>query len=508
MADEKTCPECSAPLAAGAPEGLCRVCLLKLGLESNTIAPTDAELLARWAPPEPASLAPKFPDLEILELLGRGGMGAVYKARQKSLDRLVALKILPPEVGQDADFTERFAREAQAMARLNHPHIVAIHDFGQNKGLFFFVMEYVDGLNLRQLLNAERMAPREALAIVPQICDALQYAHDQGIVHRDIKPENVLLNRQGQVKIADFGLAKLVGVDSSNGAKERILGTPQYMAPEQVERPAEVDHRADIYSLGVVFYQMLTGELPTKRMDPPSKKVVIDVRLDEVVLRALQKDPQRRYQQVSEVKTQMEAIASNPPPADNAPYVSLRAPLKSSRGWYTTPEYMATSYGGFVWRKGTGELALYDDRLVFTEGWQRTEISFASLQELGLARGPRWISPLGHQLVSVIYDEKGQCKTLLFMPGTAWFRTAGDTKLYAEEWILTILEIVKAATGKDLSSSTDKLKVVSASPWAALLVVMPLVLVLAILVSTIWNRGIGTQAPARAVPTAAKPLRQ
>jgi predicted Ser/Thr protein kinase len=508
MPDAKTCPQCHSPLAAGAPEGLCRVCLLKLGLESNTLAPTYAELLARWTPPEPADLAANFPDLEILELLGRGGMGAVYKARQKSLDRLVALKILPPEVGQDADFTERFAREAQAMARLNHPHIVAIHDFGQNKALFFFVMEYVDGLNLRQLLNAERMAPREALAIVPQICDALQYAHDQGIVHRDIKPENILLNRRGQVKIADFGLAKLVGVDSSTGTTERILGTPQYMAPEQIEHPAEVDHRADIYSLGVVFYQMLTGELPTKRMEPPSTKVVIDVRLDQVVLRALEKDPQRRYQQVSEVKTQMETIASNPPRAVDAPYVALHAPLKSSRGWYTTPEHMATAYGGFVWRKGTGELALYDDRLVFTEGWQRTEISFASLQELGLVRGPRWISPMGHQLLSAIYDEKGQCKTLLFMPGTLWFRTAGDTKRYAAEWIVAIREAVKAATGKDLSYSTDKPKVVPASPWAALLVIMPLVLVLAILVSTIWNRGIGNQGLTPAAPASAKPLRR
>jgi predicted Ser/Thr protein kinase len=494
-------------LAAGAPEGLCRVCLLKMGLESNTLAPTDAELLGRWTPPESADLATSFPDLEIMELLGRGGMGAVYKARQKSLDRLVALKILPPEVGQDADFTERFAREAQAMARLNHPHIVAIHDFGQSNALFFFVMEYVDGLNLRQLLNAERMAPREALAIVPQICDALQYAHDQGIVHRDIKPENILLNRRGQVKIADFGLAKLVGVDSTTGATERVVGTPQYMAPEQIERPAEVDHRADIYSLGVVFYQMLTGELPAKRMEPPSKKVVIDVRLDEVVLRALEKDPQRRYQQVSEVKTQMETIASNPSKADDAPYVGLRAPLKSSRGGYSTPEYMATAYGGFVWRKGTGELALYDDRLVFTEGWQRTEIPFTSLQALGVARGPRWISPLGHQFLSVIYDEKGQRKTLLFMPGTLWFRTAGDTKRYAAEWIIAIREAVKAATGIDLSYSMDRPTVVPSSPWGALLVITPLWLISVILVSAIWHRGTGHQDRGRTViPPISKPL--
>jgi len=496
MVDEHKCPQCSAPLAAGAPEGLCRVCLLKLALESNTLAPIDSERLARWTPPEPADLASRFPDLEIMELLGRGGMGAVYKARQRSLDRLVALKILPPEIGHDADFTERFAREALAMARLNHPHIVAIHDFGQSNALFFFVMEYVDGLNLRQLLNAERMAPREALAIVPQICDALQYAHDQGIVHRDIKPENILLNRVGQVKIADFGLAKLVGAEATFGAAERVVGTPQYMAPEQIERPAEVDHRADIYSLGVVFYQMLTGELPTKRMERPSTKVRIDVRLDEIVMRALEKDPQRRYQQVSDVKTRMDTIVDNPPNAADAPYVALRAPLKASRGFYSTPEFIRTAFGGFAWRKGTGELALYDDRLVFSEGWQRTEIPFTSLQELGLARTPRWISPLGHQLLSITHHEKDQRNTLLFMPGVAWFRTTGDTNRFAAEWIIAIRDTVKAATGRVLTCSSDRPAVVLASPWGALFVAaimgIPLLFVLIMCFSTIMHRTNGS----------------
>ncbi len=475
MAESKTCPRCQAPLPAGAPEGLCPACLLKMGLESNTLGTANTEVFARWTPPEPAALATSFPDLEILELLGRGGMGAVYKARQTRLDRLVALKILPPEIGRDRDFTERFAREAQAMARLSHPHIVTIHDFGQTHALYFFVMEYVDGLNLRQVLDVERMAPREALAIVPQICDALQYAHDQGIVHRDIKPENILLNRQGQVKIADFGLAKLVGADAPTRGGERVLGTPQYMAPEQAEHPAEVDHRADIYSLGVVFYQMLTGELPAKLTEPPSKKVDIDVRLDEVVLRALEKDPARRYQQVSQVKTQMETIASSPPTSHDRPSSRLRAPLKSSRGMWTNPERLATTFGIFGQLTSRGELALHNDQLVFTEGWQRTEIPFAEVQELGLAREPRWVSPLGHQFLSVIYVQKGERKTLLFMPGTLWFRTVSDTRRYAAEWITAIRETVKAATGSDLSCRTDHVTLVPASPWGTLLLFVPLV---------------------------------
>ena len=140
-------------------------------------------------------------------------MGAVYKARQRELDRVVALKILPPGIGQDPAFAERFTREAKALAKLNHPGIVTLYEFGKADGLFFFLMEFVDGVTLRQLLEGERISAREALAIVPQICDALQYAHDQGIVHRDIKPENILLDRQGRVKVADFGLAKLVGTE-------------------------------------------------------------------------------------------------------------------------------------------------------------------------------------------------------------------------------------------------------------------------------------------------------
>jgi serine/threonine protein kinase len=284
--------------------------LLKRGFFTGDGAPTE------YVPPAPAELARYFPELEILELIGRGGMGAVYKARQKNLDRLIALKILPFSVNRDPAFAERFAREARALAKLTHPNIVSVHDSGQTDGLFYFIMEFVDGMNLRQLLNSGRIAPKEALAIVPQICDALQYAHDKGIVHRDIKPENILLDKTGMVKIADFGLAKLMGreaKDLSITDTHDVMGTPHYMAPEQVEHPLDVDHRADIYSLGVVFYQMLTGELPIGRFAPPSRKVQIDVRLDEVVLRALEKEPDHRYQHVSDVKTQVETILTSPP---------------------------------------------------------------------------------------------------------------------------------------------------------------------------------------------------
>jgi tRNA A-37 threonylcarbamoyl transferase component Bud32 len=264
---------------------------------------------------EPAlvELGEALPQLEILELLGRGGMGSVYKARQKNLDRMVALKVLPVERQSDLATEQRFMREARALARLSHPNIVVVHDFGQASDFWYFVMEYVDGVNMRQAMRSQQVAPDQAVRIVPLLCDALQYAHDQGIVHRDIKPENVLLDRDSRVKIADFGLAQLRDetVETQRlTSSSQAMGTVGYMAPEQFENPLSVDHRADIYALGVLFYEMVTGELPMGRFQPPSYKGAVSRGLDEVVLRALEKDPDRRYQRASDVKSDVERISS------------------------------------------------------------------------------------------------------------------------------------------------------------------------------------------------------
>lgn len=304
----RKCPQCGGTLQPDVPEGLCPACLLQHGIATEGGVPPGTP---PFVPPTIPDLARLFPQLEILELVGKGGMGAVYKARQPALDRFVALKILAPRGGSDLDFAGRFTREARALARLSHPNIVGVYDFGQIESLSYFIMEFVDGPNLRQ---AGKLAPREALEIIPQICAALQFAHDEGIVHRDIKPENVLLDRKGRVKIADFGLAKILGQEQKDlrlTGERDVMGTPHYMAPEQVERPQEVDHRADIYSLGVVFYEMLTGELPLGKFQSPSQKVQVDVRLDEVVLRSLAKEPDLRYQHVSEMGTRVETIAQN-----------------------------------------------------------------------------------------------------------------------------------------------------------------------------------------------------
>ncbi len=320
MTASHRCPQCDAEIPPSSPAGLCPRCLLLAANESQSVEvcePGPTRITppeSGFTPPTPEELAPLFPQLEIQELLGKGGMGAVYKARQPGLDRVVAVKILPSEISHDPKFIERFQREARALAKLNHPHIVTVYDFGQTGGLCYIVMEFVDGANLRQVIRKQTLTAAEALKIVPQICEALQFAHDEGVVHRDIKPENVLIDKRGRVKIADFGLAKLLGPEGSDQsltATQQVMGTLRYMAPEQMQGARAVDHRADIYSLGVVFYELLTGELPMGKFAPPSKKVEIDVRLDEVVLRALEQEPEQRYQHASDVKTDIESISAD-----------------------------------------------------------------------------------------------------------------------------------------------------------------------------------------------------
>lgn len=302
-----SCPACGESLPAEAPQGLCPRCLMQ-GVLDEAPAPTaDISL---------EDVQRSFPDLELHELIGTGGMGRVYKARQPSVERWIALKILSPDRAQDPEWIERFTREARALARLNHPHIVQVHGFGAEPQPHL-IMEFVDGVNLRQAMQAGGLSAREALVIVPKLCDALHYAHEHGVLHRDIKPENILIDTEGRVKIVDFGLAKLRDENAvpftltQSGAK---LGTLAYMAPEQIEKPAEVDHRADIYSLGVVFYEMLTGELPLGRFPTPSEANGTDPRLDGVVLKTLEKKREKRFQQAGDLRSGIENACTAPMP--------------------------------------------------------------------------------------------------------------------------------------------------------------------------------------------------
>ncbi len=321
MKTMEICPQCQTEFDPAESSGMCPRCLLREAHLPEAGQPhtghgatrSFSDSQGRNQPiPKPGQIAELFPELEILDVIGQGGMGVVYRARQKTLGREVAVKLLSTALQDDPAFAERFAREARAMALLNHPNIISIYDFGQRGPYYFLVMEYVDGLNLRQLLKTGSMEPGEAMQLVPQLCDALQYAHDNGIVHRDIKPENVLLSQNGYVKIADFGLAKLANPkqnDVTLTRTQQVMGTLNYMAPEQMERPLDVDHRADIYSLGVVIYELLTGELPLGRFSPPSQKAAVDARLDEIVLRALEKEPSLRYQQANDLKTGVQSLS-------------------------------------------------------------------------------------------------------------------------------------------------------------------------------------------------------
>ncbi len=325
------CPRCGQPLPDDAPRGLCPACLMAGAMETEPVP------AAAMPAPEPEMLAGAFPQFKILEPIGAGGMGRVYKVHQPHLDRVAALKILPPALAADPEWVERFHREARALARLNHPHIVQVYDFGEaapaaegQPPLPYLCMEYVDGVNLRQAMQAGSLTAREALAIVPKLCDALQYAHERGVLHRDLKPENILMDGEGRVKIADFGLAKFVHQDDDSRSAVTLtqagarMGTAAYMAPEQIEHPQDVDHRADIYSLGVVFYEMLTGGLPLGRFPAPSESHGVDPRLDSVVFRTLEKQRERRYQSAGEVKTGLQQHLGSAPTESGAAGVARR----------------------------------------------------------------------------------------------------------------------------------------------------------------------------------------
>jgi serine/threonine-protein kinase len=244
-------------------------------------------------------------------------MGAVFKGRQYSLNRIVALKVMRPRAADGGSIIHsfhRFKREARLLARLSHRNVVAVYDFGLAGDFLYFTMDFVDGTTLGQMLKSGPLIPSHAFELFLQLCDGLQHAHQSDVIHRDIKPENLLVDKEGLLKIADFGLAKLNGGGTSNEWRtldNRRMGTPHYMAPEQVEKPQAVDHRADIFSAGVVLYEMLTGGLPLGRFSAPSQKAEVDSSLDDVLFRALEEDAARRYQNIREFKQAVEAVVSN-----------------------------------------------------------------------------------------------------------------------------------------------------------------------------------------------------
>lgn len=324
---------------------------------------TPAAGRGRWRPPPLELMQGLLPAYAFDSLLGAGGMGAVYKAVQTSLDRTVAIKVLPGDLldDEDANFVERFKNEARTMARMNHPNIVNVFDFGETStGLLYFVMEYVDGTDVAQMISSQGRLPEDhALAITAHVCDALAYAHARGVVHRDIKPANILINREGEIKVADFGLAKQhdaagAGLTKSNMA----MGTPDFVAPEALVSGLNVDSRADIYAVGVMLYNMLTGEIPRGRWLMPGEKLGSDPRFDDIIAKAMESDRDERYQSATEIRSALDQILTVPLPREpgvTGPKAPVPpAPRKQSIApLAVTAAILVCAVGGFlVWNRG------------------------------------------------------------------------------------------------------------------------------------------------------------
>ena len=306
---------------------------------------------ASFIPPEVAELAGLFPAYEIAHLIATGGMGAVYCATQKSLDRTVAIKILPRELTADEAFREGFVTEAKAMARLNHPNLIGVYDFGEVAGMLYIIMEFVPGQSLHHSAYGLAIDPLETIRLVSSICLGLAHAHENGLVHRDIKPANILLDLNAQPKIGDFGLARPYDMMVNEG--DEIYGTPHYTAPEVVNPPYVACYRADIYSVGVMLHELLTGRPPTADPQPASSIVHCDARFDAIIRRATKPDPEHRYANATEMANDLIALAGRnvltpawlPPPdinpaPDPACYAAAQArcaPQPSSKRSARTP---------------------------------------------------------------------------------------------------------------------------------------------------------------------------
>lgn len=278
--------------------------------------------------PSPEHLAALLTQYDLEFFIAQGGMGAVYKGRQLSLDRDIAIKVLPHEVGASEEFRESFISEAKSMARLNHSNLLGVFDYGTVEGMPYIVMEYVDGGSLHQAAYNQAVEPSQAVAIVKGICDGLAHAHEHGIVHRDIKPSNILLTRKAEPKVADFGLAH--AADSERPGL--VMGTPGYTAPEVFQNPETAGTLADIYSVGVILHQLLTGIDPAGSMMPPSQPTG-SLRLDAIWRKATHVNPSQRYPDIVAMSADLEKwIAAKqkisvPPSRGAAPYSPQSRPV-------------------------------------------------------------------------------------------------------------------------------------------------------------------------------------
>jgi serine/threonine protein kinase/Flp pilus assembly protein TadD len=290
----------------------------------------------------------------VIEQLGSGGMATVFRAYHPSLDRYVAIKVLHPAFKEDPQFFQRFKREARIVAKLEHPNIIPVYDFNEHKGEPYLVMRFVEGDTLKPKMEGKPMSSAEVLRLMRPVCEALAYAHEQGVLHRDIKPSNIMVTKDGSVFVTDFGLARMVQAGESTLSQDMMVGTPQYISPEQAQGISDLDGRTDIYSLGVVLYEMLTGQVPFSAdtpfatvhdhiytpLPPPSKiNPHIDPAVERMLLKALAKDPNDRFATVNDLLKTLEAtlgaeIAQAPTVAQTTSDVSPTVDTKRGTPWW------------------------------------------------------------------------------------------------------------------------------------------------------------------------------
>ncbi len=277
-----------------------------------TLSATEPEHVshATFQAPSLQEVAGLFPNYDIYSLIACGGMGAVYHANQRSLDRDVAIKILPREFSQDKDFRVSFAAEAKSMAKLNHPNLIVVYDFGDVGGLLYIVMEYVPGSSLYSVSHGRVVHQDDALKMVINVCRGLAHAHEYGVLHRDIKPSNILIDSAANPKIGDFGLASVLGTQIQEG--EQIFGTPGYTAPEVIAPPHTFDHRADIFSVGIMLHEMLTGITPNGVNLLAELPAATNSKLRSVIQRAIDPNPAARHESADELAADLEKILAAP----------------------------------------------------------------------------------------------------------------------------------------------------------------------------------------------------
>src|SRR5213594_1551243 len=319
----RVCAECGATVFADAPQGVCSVCLFRTGLAS--LENKDDEAFE----PTVARMLKDFGDYELLQEIGRGGQGIVYRARQKSLNRIVALKVIGLAHWATEAHVKRFRMEAEAAASLNHPCIVPIYEVGERDGACYFSMGVVDGGQLDKIIGSELMPGRKAAELMAKLAHTLHHAHQNGVLHRDVKPGNILLDTRGEPHLTDFGLARLVETESTVTRTLEVLGTPSYMAPEQaVGNNAAVSSATDIYGLGAVLYQLLTGHPPfagdttyetvrmvleTQPRQPRLCNPKVDRDLETICLKCLEKQPSKRYASAEALAEDIERFLRDEP---------------------------------------------------------------------------------------------------------------------------------------------------------------------------------------------------